>query len=139
MVESVQAGKLKAYIVRDADSVYYDFSVAVFAEDRNEARLLAMAEFEDSAYISMRPRRCKALDDSYRGHRVMDWYDKEDRLDLIVKANFRCLEPDREDCERCPGNEECEDYQDYLAELEDEDETYHVAGFIEITADMLDE
>ena len=120
MVEGVQAGKLKAYIVRD-EGACEQYSEVVFAENITAAKVLAMSTdaCENAEYIDIRVRRCKALDDSYRGHNIMNWYDTLDRLDLVSKANFRCEEPDRDECAECVAKDECEDYQDFLAEWED--------------------
>lgn len=121
MVEGVQIGKLKAYIVRN-EGACDQYNEVVFAENITAAKVLAMSTDAcmDAEYIDIRVRRCKALDDSYRGHRIMNWYDTLDRLDLVTKANFRCEEPDRDDCVECVAKDECEDYQDYLADLEEE-------------------
>lgn len=123
MVEGVQAGKLKAYICRDEDSCE-NYSTVVFAESRSKAKVLALYSdaFDGAEYTGIRVRRCKALDDSYRGHSEMSWYDTLDRIDLCDKAGFRCEEPDRDECPECCASDYCEDYQDYLADLEYEKE-----------------
>ena len=114
---------MKAYIVYDSGSCEH-WSEAVFAENINEAKKTAMRTDAcvNAEYIDIRVRRCKALDDSYRGHRIMDWYEPMDRIDLVVKAGFCCYDPDRDDCTECCAKDECEDYQDYLEELEEDQE-----------------
>lgn len=123
MVESVQVGKLKAYICRDEGSCE-NYETVVFASGVGAAKVLALLSdaFEGADYTDIRVRRCKALDGCYRGHAEMNWYDTLDRIDLCDKAGFRCAEPDRDDCTKCCAADYCDDYQDYLTDLEYERE-----------------
>ena len=111
---------MRAYIVYDAAAVE-QYREVVFADNVVEAKKTAMLTDAcvNAEYIDIRARRCRELDDSYRGHSIMDWYDTLDRIDLVSKANFWCLEPDRDECAECCAKDECEDYLDWLEELEE--------------------
>ena len=52
------------------------------------------------------------------GKKEMDWFDSKDRIALVKDCSFMCDREylEREDCEVCPANEFCYDYQDYLTE-----------------------
>lgn len=114
------ADALKAYVVRDKD-YYRDFATVVFARNRNEARSLAMRTdaCEDLSYLEIESKRRPELDNSYRGRWEMDWYNTEDRVDLVRLCGFSCSDEmdDRYlDCENCPASKWCDKYQDGRAD-----------------------
>ena len=62
-----------------------DWSGIVFALNRNEAKMIAMGcdWCEGAAYIDIRVKRMKELDQYYKGTSEFDWYDPELRLLLV--------------------------------------------------------
>lgn len=100
--------KTKAYYasVKNGDGSI----VILFSETPGKARALAMSTdmCEDALFTEIEIRRAPAFDDSYRGHPVMDWYDSNDRIDLVKKASFVCEPGFEEDCDRCPARDFCD-------------------------------
>ena len=104
--------KLKAW---QAYNYNVEYSTVVFADTRGKARALAMNTdaFEDTPFTEIRICRLPQLDNEYRGHWEMDWYDDKDRLALVKKCSWQCVEPEFDDCETCVAKEYCEYYADY--------------------------
>ena len=102
---------IKAYKVFPRGDGFY--SEVVFAETTGQARALAMRtdSCEDLSFIEIGVKRVRALDASYRGHSFMDWYNDQDRIDLVKLAGYRCdIDVGCEDPEHCPARNYCETY-----------------------------
>ena len=98
-------GKQKAWFVQGVDA---DFATVVFADTKNEAKVIAMGTdaCEGYDYIDLRTSRFAAMDEHYRGHKEMDWYDDEDRI-ALVKTGWQCWDPLPVECEGCCAREWC--------------------------------
>ncbi|MBR2388266.1 MAG: hypothetical protein IKB02_05805 [Clostridia bacterium] len=110
---------MKAWLVKDKDECA---ATVVFAETRGKARSMAMATdaCEDVAFCDIEVRRVPSIDKYYKeGKKEMDWYDDKDRLALVKECSFRCEYMEIDLCEDCPAKEYCDEYQDYIAELEE--------------------
>ncbi len=109
---------MKAWLVNRNDEWC---STVVFAETRGKAKSYALRteSFEDVGYCELDVRRVKKMDKYYvEGKKEMDWFNSKDRIALVKDCSFMCDRNylEREDCEVCPANEFCDDYQDYLTE-----------------------
>lgn len=121
---------MKAYGVHDKNW-YSDYTVIVFAETVGRAKSIALGTDEypypDWQYIELMAWRIPVLDECYRGHSIMDWYDDKDRYDLVTKWKTWCGSEyyDERDCELCCAKDVCEGRKEMLEELEKEnsDET----------------
>lgn len=112
---------MKAYRVYDTAS-YEPWSVVVFAESAGQAKLEAMRSGylgDYIEYLPLRAKRVKGLDNSFRGHYVMEWdLDMQDRIDLYEIAGFRCEEEYMMDyfCDECPLKDKCEEYKEIFCD-----------------------
>lgn len=97
---------MKAYKAWDAKSVENN-STVVFAETAQAAKMVAMHTdcCEDTAYIDIRVARLPEMDGHDRGRSEIDWYDPEDRHDMIA-LGWSCLETSWE-CDTCPERAIC--------------------------------
>ena len=88
-------------------------STIVFAESRNEAKVIAMGCdcCEDARYIDISVHRMKDLDGLYKGKPEIDWYDMETRTLLVRDYGWSCLETSWE-CDNCEAREYCEHWED---------------------------
>lgn len=104
--------EMKAYKIYDKTNCYY--SAVLFAETPGKARAAAAYAdgFEYVPFTDVIVRRVPELDGSYRGHTYMEWYDDQDRIDLVKLAGFYC-DPDG-DCESasCPAREYCDRFKE---------------------------
>lgn len=115
---------MKAYRVYDKDGVC-DYTIIVFAENRNQARYIALHSeafewYDCLTYIDLIAKRIPALDKYYRGLDEMDWDNTEDRIAMVKEANFSCSDEyalDECGCEYCPAKQWCERYECEIAEL----------------------
>ena len=96
---------LKAYVAYEKDG---EGSTIVFAENRTQAKLLAMATdcCGDARYIDIRVNRVPAADTMYDGHREIDWYNQRARVVLVRDFGWSCLEPSWE-CDTCKAKPYC--------------------------------
>lgn len=114
---------MKAWLAREK----YEFgATVVFAETRGKARALAMLTetCQDADFCDIEVRRRPQMDKYYvDGKKEMDWHIAKDRIALVKDCNFMCDEDylEREDCEVCPAKDYCDNYQDYLSELAEEE------------------
>lgn len=114
---------MKAYYCFNNDSDEFE-SVVVFEETAGKAKVEAMRSgyIDDSFginYTSMRAKRMPELDNSFRGHYVMDWdLDMRDRIDLYEIAGFRCDKEYMMDyfCDECPLKDKCEEYKEIFCD-----------------------
>lgn len=99
--------KKKAYKVFD-DASCENFSTIVFADNRNEAKALALRTdvCEDARYIDVRAQRLPEADCLYKGSFEIDWYDEDTRLALVRDFGWSCFEPSFE-CAECPAKQYC--------------------------------
>lgn len=98
---------MKAWI---ANTDYSEGSAIIFAENRNQARLIAMSTdaCEDAPYIDIRVRRVKELD-GMEDHEPKDnpWLNDEIRMILVKEYGWSCFEPEFSDCDTCCAKEHC--------------------------------
>ena len=96
---------LKAYKAFEKDS---EFSTIVFAQNRTEAKLVAMNCdcCEYAAYVDIRVQRLPAADMLYKGRSEIDWDDPETRVALVRDFGWSCLEPWWE-CDTCQAKPYC--------------------------------
>lgn len=89
---------------------YTGYSTVVFAETRGKAKTLGMRTdcCEDAEFTEMYVYRVPMLDDEYRGHWEMDFYDDKDRLALVKKAGWCCEYPEDEECAACIAKDFCD-------------------------------
>ena len=92
--------------------VYNDWicaSTVVFAETRGKARELGAHTdcCEGLEFTEVKVYRCPELDNEYRGHWEMDFYNEQDRL-ALVKQGFHCEEPDPKECAACNAFAYCD-------------------------------
>ena len=101
---------MKAYNVWHKDG---EDSTVVFAESRNEAKVIAMGCdcCEGSEYIDISAKRMKALDGLYKGKPEIDWYDTETRKILVRDYGWACCETSWE-CDNCEAREYCQHWED---------------------------
>ena len=99
---------MKAYMVY---TDYSEGSGIIFAENRNQARMLAQCTdaCEDAPYIDVRAKRLPKLDgmencepkDNY-------WLNEDIRLILVKEYDCGCAEPGQyEDCDKCCAKQYC--------------------------------
>lgn len=102
---------MKAYKVWDEKSID-PCSTVVFAKNCREAKKLARSTdvCEDADYINIRVHRFPEMDKYYRGKSVIDWYNKEDREEL-VSLGWMCLETS-EECNVCTARKFCGHWED---------------------------
>ena len=113
---------MKAWLVRGKDEFC---ATVVFAETRGKAKSMALSTevCEDADFCRIEVRRTPQMDKYYvDGKREMYWDKPSDRLALVKECGFFC---DRDyfepcDCESCSATEYCDQYKDYIAELEQE-------------------
>ena len=95
----------------------------VFADTRGKARmyLKELDTFDNYRYIEISPRREKSLDylDHPDGY-VMSIAREKDRIALVKNMGVHCLDPDKDECEKCCVREWCSKYEDYQEEDEDD-------------------
>lgn len=103
---------LKAYYATTNDSWY---STIVFAENRGQAKALAMRTdcLEDEEYINIRVTRFPQADRLYKGNYEVDWYDAETRITLVRDFGWSCYEAEYPECEKCPAREYCDTWKEY--------------------------
>lgn len=112
---------MKAYYCFDNDSNEYE-TVVVFADTAGQAKVEAMRSGylgDYIEYLPLRAKRVKGLDNSFRGHYVMEWdLDMQDRIDLYEIAGFRCEEEYMMDyfCDECPIKDKCEEYKEIFCD-----------------------
>ena len=112
---------MKAYRVYDTAS-YEPWSVVVFAESAGQAKLEAMRSGylgDYIEYLPLRAKRVKGLDNSFRGHYVMEWdLDMQDRIDLYEADVYRCDAEYTEEwmCNECPLKDRCEEYNEWCGD-----------------------
>lgn len=92
-------------------------STVVFAENLREAKKIAFTTevCEDAAWTDVRVKRYPEMDQHYRGNRVIDWYDPEDRRALVA-LGWRCYDPVENECAACPAFDICDYYSDWINE-----------------------
>lgn len=97
----------KAYKVYDNENCEC-FSTVVFADSRNEAKVLALSTdaCEDARYIDIRAERLRGADCLYKGSFEVDWYDEDTRLTLVRDFGWSCFEPSWE-CDGCLAKKYC--------------------------------
>lgn len=101
----------KAYHVSAANG---DYATIVFADTRNEAKVLAMATdcCEDEEYINIRVHRQPEADALYDGKTwEIDWYDMKTREFLMKELNWSCGDISWE-CDTCPCKSFCSWWED---------------------------
>ena len=103
---------MKAWLVEDVNE---EHGTIVFAKTRNKATYLATQYDEglqDYRYNEVRATRVPQAD-KYAGDKpyVLDFDIDEDRLIMVRDADFRCYEPEYEDCEKCVAKDYCEVYK----------------------------
>ena len=87
---------------------YGEGSTVVFAETRNQAKVIALSCdcCEVAKYTDIRVHRMNELDRLYKGKSEMDWYDGETRLLLVRDFGWSCIEPSWE-CDSCNCKKYC--------------------------------
>ena len=93
----------------------WGYSTVVFAETRGKAKALAAKTdcCEGIPFTQIRIYRVPELDNEYRGHWEMDWCDDEDRLALVKKCGWYCIDAeDLDDCSDCVAKEYCPYWED---------------------------
>ena len=97
--------EIKAYNVWANDAEY---STIVFAENRTQAKLIAMGCdcCEDAQYIDIRAKRFAPADKLYKGAAEIDWYDPDTRLALVRDFAWSCYETSWE-CDTCNAKQFC--------------------------------
>ena len=87
---------------------YGEGSTVVFAETRNQAKVIAISCdcCEDAKYTDIRVHRMEELDHLYKGKSEIDWYDDETRLLLVRDFGWSCIEPSWE-CDSCNCKKYC--------------------------------
>ena len=98
---------MKAYRAWDAGA-YEHGSTIVFAENRREAKKIAMATdtCEEARFIDIRVKRYKDADCLYNGSREVNWDDMETRVALVRDLGWRCYDTSWE-CESCKASTYC--------------------------------
>lgn len=113
---------MKAWRVSD-EAAYEDGCTVVFAETRGKAHALALNTdcCEDAEWNDVRVTRLPAMDKMYKGRKEMDWCNAEDRIALVKECGWSCSYEtlDRDECSYCPAAEFCDSYQDWKADMED--------------------
>lgn len=112
---------MKAWLVREKDEFCAE---VVFAETKGKARSLALATdcCEDAQFTDIEVRRMPELDKYYtEGKWRFDWFDPQDRLVLVKEGGFVCDYEcrDYDECPHCSAKEYCDQYQDYLRDIEE--------------------
>lgn len=113
---------MKAWLVRKKDEFC---ATVVFAETRGKAKSVATHTdaCDYAEFCDIEVRRQPQLDKYYVDGKIeMDWDNPKDRIALVSEGGFCCdvYDLDREECEVCPASKYCDNYQDYLTEMEDE-------------------
>lgn len=114
--------KLKAYLVSDNDATG---EMVIFAPTAGKATTLAYGYQWESNFEghyesywefvkNTSVRRIKEFDDSYRGHDFMQWNIPEDRVDLVRKLSWHCLDETDLECDECPAAKFCDRYEEFL-------------------------
>ena len=98
---------------------YGEGSTVVFAETRNQAKVIALSCdcCEDAKYTDIRVHRMNELDRLYKGKSEMDWYDGETRLLLVRDFGWSCIEPSWE-CDSCNCKKYCSWHEEEGADNE---------------------
>lgn len=113
---------MKAWCVQDR-AACENYSVLIYAETRNEARVLAMSsdELEGAEYTDLRATRLKEMDAYYRGEAFIDWFDPHYQIPLVRDCGWRCFDPDFDFyCKSCAAKEYCSEWEDYCDELRED-------------------
>ncbi len=115
---------MKAYCVRNRTTCEYSFVVFAESPGKAKASVLHMDEFNDDSFTDLEAWRKPELDRFYKGRRLMDWEDPEDRVAMVRYGNFVCTDEAKEfeDCKECPAREWCSEAEDEEAEAERERE-----------------
>lgn len=98
---------MKAWI---CSTDYSESDAIVFADNRNQARVLAQATniCEDAPYTDIRATRCPEIDDMEDCEPKDNyWLNDDIRLILVKERNWTCIEPINEDCENCCAKQFC--------------------------------
>ena len=108
------------------DNAVPEYSIVVFATSAGKAKWLALHdEFAGYEFLELRAIRIKSLDSCYQPNKItMDWYNTKDRESMYYLGGYRCEEIGYGLCDDCTLKEKCEiylDYQEYLKELEEEE------------------
>ena len=121
--EFCKGEEMKAYMVWVEDS---DKGCGiVFAENRNQARVRAERTYacEDEEYIDIHARRLPLLDGLEGENLNADfWHDEKIRTILVKEYGWRCIEPDYEECAVCSALDYCDEYENYMESIEDDEE-----------------
>lgn len=109
--------ELKAWKVEPYNGDGY--STVVFAKNRGEARNLATLTdcCQDFRFTEIRATRMPSFDDQYRGHWEADWYDPNDRRQL-VQEGWHCEYVGDDDCAKCTGRPYCDIYAEWKKDME---------------------
>ena len=116
--ESQMEQAMKAYTAWD-DKAYEQYTTVVFAPNCREAKKIAFGTdvCEEARYIDVRVKRIPEMDEHYRGRKEADWDDPEDRK-ALCSLGWRCLEPDYDECAKCPAKECCGTWETYCGDEE---------------------
>lgn len=119
MEKLTNQSKVKAYKVEPYNGDGY--ATVVFAEDRAHARSLALLTdcCQDYQFTEIRAVRYPQFDDQYSGHWEADWYDPNDRRQL-VKDGWHCEYVGDDDCDACTGRPYCDIYAEWKKDMERE-------------------
>lgn len=105
---------MKAYLV--TNRITYEYSIIVFAESPGKAKALVLGTdgFEYDPFTELSAWRKPELDKFYKGRRLMDWEDPEDRVAMVRYGNFVCTDEAKEfaECKECPAREWCSEPED---------------------------
>ena len=110
---------MKAWRVKEAGEFC---ATVVFAETRGKAQALALCTYtcEDADFCDIVAYREPQMDKYYvEGKKEMDWENPQDRIALVKDCGFVCDTDylEHEDCENCPAKEYCDQYKDYIADM----------------------
>ncbi len=108
--------KVKAWYVEDKYSYERNMTV-VFAETRGKAKSAALHTdvCSDSRFMDIIATRCPEADKKYSpGKREMNWNNPKDRLFLINKCGFYCLDASKDYCGPCAFKRRCRFYKEVL-------------------------
>lgn len=105
---------MKAWLVRIKDEFC---STIVFAETRGKAKNIGQYTdaCQDADYCDIEAHRLPQADKYYKeGKTEMDWFNPQDRRVLVEEFNFRCEYVELDLCEKCPAQEYCRTYEEYI-------------------------
>lgn len=97
--------KMKAWLARNDEG----YAVVCFAETAGKAKAFLQweDEFDGYPFVDIKVCRASIADKMYRGLPRMDWDNEEDRIFLVDKLGFYCLERAYVDCKGCCAREYC--------------------------------